>query len=139
MEEKIQKSTLEKVQVVKPTQKEKSATTPAQEVKKLSLSELLDKQLIEIKRKKKLIDRRDIFIQKNQELENCLAELNQEQADGSFATESFSLVFAKKNGYRDEDAFKISNPALMIGFLTSLRSEITKAVSKIEDELLIGL
>lgn len=145
METKKEKSVMDKVHVVKvaPSKtSEKNATTEPPKVEEkraeqtMSLSQLLEKQLSDIKRKKKLADRRDIFLKKSEELEECLSLLNQEQADGNFTTDNFSLIFAKKTNYRDEDAFKISNPALMAKFLVVLQSEITQAIKSIESELL---
>ncbi len=145
METKKEKSVMDKVHVVKvaPSKtSEKNVTTEPPKVEEkraeqtMSLSQLLEKQLSDIKRKKKLADRRDIFLKKSEELEECLSLLNQEQADGNFTTDNFSLIFAKKTNYRDEDAFKISNPALMAKFLVVLQFEITQAINSIESELL---
>lgn len=146
METKKNQSVTDKVAVVKPVQgkNEKTVTaTPMAEEKReeqaLPLSQLLEKQLTEIKRKKKLADRRDIFLRKSEELQECLSLLKQEQADGNFTTDNFSLAFAKKADYRNEEAFKISNPSLLTKFLEVLQSEISKAIKSIESELLKDL
>jgi len=146
METKKNQSVTDKVAVVKPAQgkNEKTVTaTPKAEEKRaeqaLPLSQLLEKQLTEIKRKKKLADRRDIFLRKSEELQECLSLLKQEQADGNFTTDNFSLTFAKKADYRNEEAFKISNPSLLTKFLEVLQSEISKAINSIESELLKDL
>ena len=139
----------EKAQTVKKTSETtngKSTTTTAtlkpeakREEKTLSLAQLLEKQLSEIKRKKTLVDRRDIFLKKSTELENCLSDLREEQKSGNFTTDNYVLSFSKKGNYRDDDAFKISNPVLMEKFLVSLQSEIDLAVNGIETELMKDL
>lgn len=134
------KSVNEKVTEMSSTATETPKAEEKRDEKTLSLSQLLEKQLTEIKRKKMLVDRRDIFLQKSEALENCLSDLKQEQAEGNFTTDNYALVFSRKNGgYRDEDAFKISNPALMEKFLVSLKTEIVIAINSIETELMKDL
>ena len=123
------------------TEKKETAKTVAMpktaEPKKiLSIEEQLNKQLSEINRKKELADRRNIFLLKCGEVSECLTDLTDEQAAGQFSTDNFSLIFARKNGYSDKEAFRISNPGMMIKFLSMLQSEMLEAVKVIESELL---
>lgn len=121
----------------------KVATVPKMEEKRaekaVSITELLEKQLSEIKRKKQLADRRAVFLAKDKELTECLTLLDDEQKAGNFTTDNYTLMFAKKSDYRNEEAFKISNPFLMIKFLNVLQLEMKQAVTAIEAELLTDL
>ncbi len=117
----------------------KTATTAKAEEKKLSITEMLEKQLSEIKRKKQLADRRDIFIAKCEEVDDCLTMLQEEHQAGTFATDNFTLIFARKNGYSDKETFRISNPAMIVKFLSVLQGEMLQTVKKIETELLRDL
>lgn len=128
----------EKKEVAKTATMPKTAEPKTAE-KKPSFKEVLEKQLSEIKRKKQLADRRDIFLVKCDEVDECLTMLQEEHQAGAFATDNFTLIFARKSGYSDKEAFRISNPALIIKFLSVLQGEMLQTVKKIEDELLRDL
>lgn len=134
-----EKKEVAKTVAMPKTAEPKTATTAKAEEKKLSITEMLEKQLSEIKRKKQLADRRDIFLAKCEELDDCLTMLQEEHQAGTFATDNFTLIFARKNGYNDKEAFRISNPPLMIKFLSVLQGEMLQTVKKIETELLRDL
>lgn len=102
-----------------------------------SLSEQLENQLKEIKRKKTLVDNRDFFILKKEELETCVNDLTTEVKENKFNTERFTLKFARANGYRDEKStFSISNVDILLKFVTMLMAEIETSINSIEKELL---
>ncbi len=112
----------------------------AQTANAQSVTEILEAQLKEIQRKKKLADNRVFFIEKKKELKDCVNALNDEIASGSFTTDRFVLKFGRRNSYRDdEQIFTISNTDVLIKFILSLKEEIDMAVSKIEKELLANL
>ncbi len=102
-----------------------------------SLSEQLDNQLKEINRKKTLVDNRDFFILKKDELETCVNDLTTEVKDNKFNTERFTLKLARANSYRDEKStFSISNVDILLKFVTMLMAEIETSINSIEEELL---
>lgn len=121
--------------VTMPKEAEKKPTEKA-----LNLAEMLEKQLKEIQRKKKLADNRVFFLTKRTELENCIEILNEEITQGNFSTDRFVLKFGKRSSYRDEEQiFTISNPDVLMKFIISLQGEIDKSVEKIEKDLLQDL
>lgn len=102
-----------------------------------SLSEQLENQLKEINRKKTLVDNRDFFILKKEELETCVNDLTTEVKDNKFNTERFTLKLARANSYRDEKStFSISNVDILLKFVTMLMAEIETSINSIEEELL---
>ncbi len=102
-----------------------------------SLSEQLENQLKEINRKKTLVDNRDFFILKKEELETCVNDLTTEVKDNKFNTERFTLKLARANSYRDEKStFSISNVDVLLKFVTMLMAEIETSINSIEEELL---
>lgn len=102
-----------------------------------SLSEQLENQLKEINRKKTLVDNRDFFILKKEELETCVNDLTTEVKDNKFNTERFTLKLARANSYRDEKStFSISNVDILLKFVTMLMAEIETSISSIEEQLL---
>ena len=112
--------------------KESANTSKAQDITKI-----LENQLKEIQRKKKLADNRLFFMGKQNELKECVSALNDEIASGSFSTDKFVLKFGRRNSYRDEEQiFTISNTDVLIKFILSLQTEIDTAILKIENELL---
>lgn len=133
----------EKKEVAKVATMPKKAepkTESAQTANAQSITEILEAQLKEIQRKKKLADNRVFFIEKKKELKDCVTALNDEIASGSFSTDRFVLKFGRRNSYRDdEQIFTISNTDVLIKFILSLQEEIDTAVSKIEKELLANL
>jgi hypothetical protein len=101
-----------------------------------SITEILEIQLKEIQRKKRLADNRDVFISKSKSLEEYQKLLQQLAIDNIFETEDFSLSFTVKGDYRHSGNFSISNPEMLLKFTVFLSDEINKAVDKIEKELL---
>lgn len=102
-----------------------------------SLSEQLENQLKEINRKKTLVDNRDFFILKKEELETCVNDLTTEVKENKFNTERFTLKLARANSYRDEKStFSISNVDILLKFVTMLMAEIETSINSIEEELL---
>ncbi len=102
-----------------------------------SLSEQLENQLKEINRKKTLVDNRDFFILKKEELETCVNDLTTEVKDNKFNTERFTLKLARANSYRDEKSTcSISNVDILLKFVTMLMAEIETSINSIEEELL---
>lgn len=115
----------------------KSAKTENSTKGIFSLSEQLENQLKEINRKKTLVDRRNFFLQKKEELETCVDELNTEVKDNNFNTERFTLKLSRANSYRDEKStFSISNVDVLLKFVNMLNVEIDKSIVAIESELL---
>lgn len=102
-----------------------------------SLSEQLENQLKEINRKKTLVDNRDFFILKKEELETCVNDLTAEVKENKFNTERFTLKLARANSYRDEKStFSISNVDILLKFVNMLMAEIETSINSIEEELL---
>lgn len=102
-----------------------------------SLSAQLENELKEINRKKTLVDRRDFFILKKEELETCVNDLKTEVEENKFNTERFSLKLSRANNYRDEKStFSISNVDVLLKFVNMLMSEIETSIDTIETELL---
>lgn len=109
---------------------------PKRNGKTQSITEILEIQLKEIQRKKRLADNRDVFISKNKSLEEYQKLIQEMAIDDVFQTEDFSLSFYAKNDHRHNASFSISNPEMLLKFVVFLRVEIEKAVEKIENELL---
>lgn len=119
----------------KKTAKSTKAENSIKEI--FSLSEQLENQLKEINRKKALVDNRDFFILKKDELETCVNDLTTEVKDNKFNTERFTLKLARANSYRDEKStFSISNVDILLKFVTMLMAEIETSINSIEEELL---
>lgn len=119
----------------KKTAKSSKAENSIKEI--FSLSEQLENQLKEINRKKTLVDNRDFFILKKEELETCVNDLTTEVKDNKFNTERFTLKLARANSYRDEKStFSISNVDILLKFVTMLMAEIETSINSIEEELL---
>lgn len=138
----------ENVLIVKPTnvdetKKVTAKATQAEEKraeKTQSLTEILEAQLKEIQRKKKLADNRGVFIGKLRELDECEKLLSEELAEGKFSSDSYVLRFGKRNSYRDEEnVFSINNSDLLLKFLANLKAEISVSIDRIEKELLKDL
>lgn len=126
----------EKKEVAKVVTMPKAAE-PTKKEKALTMAEVLETQLKEIQRKKKLADNRVFFLSKKTELENCAEALNEEIAQGNFSTDRLVLKFGKRSSYReDEQIFTISNSDVLMKFIISLQNEIDQAVEKIEKNLL---
>lgn len=101
-----------------------------------SITEILEIQLKEIQRKKRLADNRDVFISKSKSLEEYQKQLQQLAIDSLFETEDFKLNFTVKDDYRNSSNFSITNPEMLLKFVVFLSDEIKKAIEKIEKELL---
>jgi len=102
-----------------------------------SIGEILESQLKEIQRKKKLADNRSIFLRKKSELSDCITALNDDLISGNFDNDKFALKFGRKGDYRDEHMiFTIANPEILTKFLATLQTEIDASITKIEKELL---
>lgn len=134
--------------IAKPTHgkesKQKTAETTNAEEKRAektqSLTEILEVQLKEIQRRKKLADNRSIFLGKLHELEESERLLNDEVAEGKFTSDSYVLRFGKRNAYREEEnTFSINNSDLLLKFLANLKSEIKISIDRIENDLLHGV
>ena len=101
------------------TAKSPKANNSIQEI--FSLSEQLETQLKEINRKKTLVDNRNFFILKKEELKTCVNDLTTEVKDNKFNTERFSLKLARANNYREEKStFSISNVDVLLKFVNML-------------------
>lgn len=104
-----------------------------------SISEILEQQLKEIKRKKKLADNRTVFLTKKEQLEELLKELKNQAVEGVFQSNNFSLNFKYGQSYNATTEFSISNPEMLLKFVVFLTAEIDNAIEKIEKELLFNL
>lgn len=124
----------------KKNEKAKTIAVKVEEPKKIgktqSITEILELQLKEIKRKKRLADNRDVFISKSKSLEEYQKQLQQLAIDSLFETEDFKLNFTVKDDYRNSSNFSITNPEMLLKFVVFLSDEIKKAIEKIEKELL---
>lgn len=119
----------------KESAKSTKAENPMKEI--FSLSEQLETQLKEINRKKKLVDNRNFFILKKEELQTCVNDLITEDKDNKFNTERFTLKLARANSYREEKStFSISNVDVLLKFVNMLMAEIDTSINAIESELL---
>lgn len=128
-----------KVVEIDNKKKEAEKTTKAKSSMKeiFSISEQLESELKEINRKKKLVDNRNFFIVKKEELKTCVEELKGEVEGNQFNTTSFSLKLSRSDRYRDDkNAFSISNVDILLKFTNMLMSEINSSIKKIEGELL---
>lgn len=128
-----------KVVEIDNKKKEAEKTTKAKSSMKeiFSISEQLESELKEINRKKKLVDNRNFFIVKKEELKTCVEELKGEVEGNQFNTASFSLKLSRSDRYRDDkNAFSISNVDILLKFTNMLMSEINSSIKKIEGELL---
>ena len=102
-----------------------------------SLSSQLENELKEINRKKTLVDKRNFFILKKEELETCVNDLKEEIKENKFNTERFTLKLARANSYREEKStFSISNVDVLLKFVDMLMCEIETSIDAIETELL---
>lgn len=130
-----EKKEVAKVVTLPKTAEPKTETAKTAQAK--NITEILENQLKEIQRKKKLADNRLFFMGKQNELKECVSALNDEIASGSFSTDKFVLKFGRRNSYRDEEQiFTIANTDVLIKFILSLQTEIDTAILKIENELL---
>ncbi|ULB35938.1 hypothetical protein [Proteiniphilum propionicum] len=124
----------------KKNEKAKTIAVKVEEPKRIgktqSITEILELQLKEIKRKKRLADNRDVFISKSKSLEEYQKQLQQLAIDSLFETEDFKLNFTVKDDYRNSSNFSITNPEMLLKFVVFLSDEIKKAIEKIEKELL---
>ena len=124
----------------KKNEKAKTIAVKVEEPKRIgktqSITEILELQLKEIKRKKRLADNRDVFISKSKSLEEYQKQLQQLAIDSLFETEDFKLNFTVKDDYRNSSNFSITNPEMLLKFFVFLSDEIKKAIEKIEKELL---
>jgi len=124
----------------KMNEKAKTIAVKVEEPKRIgktqSITEILELQLKEIKRKKRLADNRDVFISKSKSLEEYQKQLQQLAIDSLFETEDFKLNFTVKDDYRNSSNFSITNPEMLLKFVVFLSDEIKKAIEKIEKELL---
>ena len=130
---------LKKVVEIDNKKKETAKSTKAENSinEMFSLSEQLENQLKEINRKKTLVDNRNFFILKKEELETCVNDLKTEVKDNKFNTERFTLKLARSNNYREEKStFSISNVDVLLKFVNMLMKEIDTSINGIESELL---
>ena len=121
--------------------KKTSAEESTQEIQTLEVRiptdfrELLEKQLAELARKKKLADRRKIFLDKKESLENFLENLDMEAENGlEMATAKISFII--RTNYRDDEQFTIAIPDMVVNHVSRLIEDIDKAILKIETELM---
>jgi hypothetical protein len=97
----------------------------------------LERQLQELSRKKQLADRREIFINKKQHLNEYLEKIAGDTETGNFESVDARLSFiVKSGGYRDEEQFSISIMPMIENHVKRLIEDIDKAITKIEAELL---
>ncbi len=127
----------EKAQIVDlPTTKETTKQENTKAEKPQSIAEILESQLKAIQHKKRLADNRDIFIIKRKNLAEYKKILKQQAIDNVFASDGFSLNFTNRENYSSKTEFSISNPEMLLKFLVFLEDEMTKAIERIEKELL---
>ena len=115
---------------------QKKSDKPQTAKKEKTISEILDEQLKVIKHKKKLADNRDVFIEKKSKLLSYQKTLEQQALNGQFVSDEFNLQFTTRENYSNKVEFNISNPEMILKFLVFLDTEIEKAISNIEKELL---
>lgn len=124
-------------QVVTMSSKTIEKNTKATKGNVKSIEVILNEQLEEIYRKKKLADNRTYFIEKREELKRSMQELNEEIANGTFSSDRLVLRFGKRTSYRDDEyLFNISNPDVMMKFISNLNDEMNNSITKIEKELI---
>lgn len=97
--------------------------------------EQLEKQLTELARKKKLADRRKIFLDKKESLENFLGNLDLESEKGLEMTTA-KISFVIKTNYREDEQFSIAVPDMVVNHVHRLIEDIDNAILKIETDLM---
>lgn len=118
------------------TKVEKTQNTQQPEKKQIgNIREILEQQLAEITRRKRLADNRQIFISKKTALEDYRKTIEDERMNGSFESSKFKISLSSA-GYRDEDKISINNIDLIFDFLDLLNGKIDEYVQKIETELI---
>lgn len=127
------------------TTSDKPADTKTAEVKEevknlpsvKELKKMLDAQLVEISKKKKLADNRALFLNKLEHLNELKTSLSEDKKEGNFEQSKckINFVVSGSNGYRDEEKLNISNTDLVIFFVDELSKKIEEVIARIETEL----
>jgi len=100
-----------------------------------NIREILEQQLAEITRRKRLADNRQVFLTKKNALQEFKKSISEEKLNGSFDSSKFKISLASAS-YRDEDKISINNIDLIFDFIDLLDAKIDEYVLKIETELL---
>lgn len=100
----------------------------------------LERELTELNRKKSLADRRDLFIEKRNLLENYLEIIAAEDSNGDFVKQNAKITFSydsPTNSYNNrEEKFTVTIPDLIESYVVNLLSDINDAIDGIEKELI---
>lgn len=113
-------------------------TLPAQEPAEKqvgNIREILEKQLSEINKRKRLADNRQIFLSKKTALLEFRKSIEEEKQNGSFDSSKFKISLASSH-YREDDKISISNIDLILDFMDMLECKIDSYVVAIETELI---
>ncbi len=99
------------------------------------IREILEQQLAEITKRKRLADNRQVFLSKKESIQEFRKTIEEEKLNGSFDSSKFKISLASSS-YRDDDKISINNIDLIFDFLDLLDAKINEYVSKIEAELI---
>jgi len=101
-----------------------------------NISEILQQQIEEITRKKRLADNRKIFLNKRTSLQEYKAQIQEEKQSGSFDSTKLKISLSGVSSYREEDKISLQNVDLILEFIDMLTLKIDEMVSKIEAEII---
>lgn len=100
-----------------------------------NIREILEQQLTEITKRKRLADNRQVFLTKKNAIQDFRKTIEEEKLNGSFDSSKFKISLTSA-GYRDDDKISINNIDLIFDFLDLLDAKIDEYVEKIESELI---
>lgn len=103
----------------------------------LSVKEILEEQLKKYQRLNKLINDRDLFLLKKDQLTHYLSTIESEDKTDEMETNVCKIVVKDSRTYREDNAIVISNIFVIKRFIQFMFSEIDTKVEELEKQIVL--